>query len=518
MADEDDDDTDALEEAVDSAEPDTSDDEKEEDQDDTISGGDALEKSEPAPKDEDEEVDKEEAENEEDAQDLADTQVRADELRDMMKQAKGKDEIETEPESQLDRYQNFINEYRRLQGNRQKADLVAGLMAAGGKIGQSIAGRYSGNFTPDLTGVKLMQEAASRPVTDLELQQGVMGKGMQLQSMQQANDPKSPQSKMVRDYLNQRIPGINLGDDVSAADAQMLLKTVGRPVQAKYQKVNGTWTNPDTGKSERKAAIFNPAGGPGNSYLDADTGKPLTGFMAESLNPFQMVKGERGEQEVFNKSTGGSPQKLTSSGNQKLMESAQTPDQLYTTLTPEDRKTLENKVVPEFNKVNQKTIQRLQHVPVIMRRLQDAQTNAAALPQLKAELARFDVGDQRLAQQEFNIFGQRGGYKGWEDWLSNKTTGTITKDFADNMAKAIQNVSGDLRGELSSDAEQRASQFTSRLGGKVDPKLIAPMMYQNYRPQPKGSNLKPNEVIRTTSDGKQAVFDSNTKQFLRWAQ
>lgn len=389
-------------------------------------------------------------------------------------------DVPQESPSRLDRYQNFINQYRKLQDQRRNTDLVSGLMAAGGQIGQAMAGKYSGQFTPDMSGAQMVKQMGERPLQDLEQQQVVASRGMQLKGVQDAQDPKSAQSQLTRDYLRSRL-GIDLPETVSAADAQMLLKTTGRPTQNKYQKINGTWMNPDTGIEERKAAIFNPGGGPGNSYLDADTGRPLKGFLAESLNPFQMVKGEGGEQQRLNKSTG----KLGDTKEHNQFEGVETPNDVFAQLKPEDRKELQNKLIPDFNKSTEKTRQRLTHVPVIMQRLQEAQTNPAALPQLKAELARFDVGDQRLAQQEFNMFGQRMGYKGVQDWLSAHSTGTITKDFADSMGHAIGNVSSDLQGELNEEAEARANQFIKMLpkDSGLKPEIIAPLVYGKYKPK-----------------------------------
>lgn len=131
--------------------------------------------------------------------------------------------------SQLSKYQDFLNEYKALQDQRRKSDLVTGLIAAGGKIGQSMAGKYSGNFNPDQSGIQMLQKMADRPVQDFEQRQIVQSRGVQVQSEMDSHDPKSPQSRLVRKYINEKFPSLQLADDVSAADAQLLLKTVGKP-------------------------------------------------------------------------------------------------------------------------------------------------------------------------------------------------------------------------------------------------------------------------------------------------
>jgi hypothetical protein len=379
--------------------------------------------------------------------------------------------------SQLDKYRNFMDEYKSLQDQRSRGNLVAGLAAAGGKIGQSIAGKYSGNFTPDMSGVKFLQDQANIPVQNFEKGQVVQSRGMQLQSEIAASDPTSPQSKLVRDYLSKRL-GMTLPETVSASDAMFLMKTMGRPVQTKFQKVNGTWTDPETGASKRMSAVFDPASG---SYRDPDTGKSLPGFIAEGLNPFQLGKGEHGESVVFNKSRGGAPTPVSGAPN---FTGAQNSRDIYNNLQPDLRKELDNKIVPNFNQLTQKTQQRLMHQAPIMAKLEEAKLNPAAYAQLQAELARFDVGDQRLAQQEFNMFATRHGYKGWGDWVQKNSEGTISSDFADDFAHTINNTVQGMQEDLNKQAEKHASLLIGRLPSnqQVDPKLIAPLIYAGYKP------------------------------------
>jgi hypothetical protein len=469
MADEDDDIVEDIEKTEDKPSDDVEADEK-------------PDKEMPAPEDEDKATEEEDKDAEAIAENEAEKKGPKEEASDMLAELP-KDETKAAPDdtlepstppSQLDRYQNFINQYKKLQENRQRSDLAAGLIAAGGKIGQSIAGKYSGQFNPDLTGVKLMEQQASRPISDMEQQLAAQGSVNQLQTSMAASDPTSPQSKLTRDYLKTRL-GINLPDNVSAADAQMLLKTVGKPLQSKFQAKTGIYID-DSGKEHKILASYDPL--TGKIYNQTTHEEiPNERFIPEGLNPYQMVKGEQGQQQQFNKSRGGAPTNIQGHDVSNITD----PHQLYVTLKPEDRKELNDKLVPAFNKATEKTQQRLTHVPVIMQRLQEAQTNPAALPQLKAELARFDVGDQRLAAQEFNMFGQRGGYKGWEDWLNNHTTGTISNDFAENMAKAINGVAVDLRGELSNKAEEQANLMASRT--KANPQSVAKLIYGKYQPQ-----------------------------------
>ncbi len=419
---------------------------------------------------------------------------------------------------QLSKYQDYLNQYQQLTGQRRKMELMNALTQAGSKIGQSMAGRYSGQFVPDPSQERVLEGLANRPVTDFEQGMAVQGGGLKLAGEINSADPNSPQSAMVRDYLNKRL-GMNLGPDVSAADAQMLMKAVGRPIQTKFQKVNGTWTDPSTGESRRMSAVFNPATG---AYQDSETGKSLPGFLAEGLNPFQsIINPNTGEREVFNKSRGGASAPVPT--GQAPVGQATNPQEVNASLTPVTRKELNDKVVPAFNKETEKIQQRLNHVPVILQRLEEAQQNPAALPQLKAELARFDVGDQRLAQQELEMFAKRQGYKGWGDLLQAKTQGTISSDFANDMRQAISHVSDNLHDQLSQAAEKHAKILSSRLppGQKVTPQTIAPLIYGDYKPSkaPQGdmvqvTSAKTGKVFMLPKDKVQQALDNKLIQPL----
>ncbi len=416
------------------------------------------------------------------------------------------------PESdQMNRFKQYMEDYKRLQQQQRKGDLVNGLIAAGGKIGQSIAGRTSGNFVPDPAGNAMLAKMNDRPVQQFEQAQIVNGRGMQLQAENNSMDPASPQSRLVRDYVEKRL-GLKLDDNVSAADAQMLLKTVGRPTQTKFQKVNGSAPQQD-GSMKRMSAIFDPGQG---VYIDPETRQVIPGFMSEGLNPYQVVTDPKtGLKSTFNKSSGGA---MNSIQGVQDANKAQTAQDVYASMTPVVRKEFDEKIVPNFNKLTEKTQQRMMHQAPIMAKLQEAQLNPAAYAQLQAELARFDVGDQRLAQQEFNMFATRHGYKGWGDWIQKNSTGTISDDFAQDFAHTINNTIKGMQSDLNGQAEKQAQLLINRLppGQRPDPKLVAPLIYSGYKPVKVNQELSPQgEIERKTKDGRIAIFDSN-KKFLRY--
>lgn len=265
----------------------------------------------------------------------------------------------------LNQYQDFLKQYQALQHQRQNSDLVAGLAAAGGKIGQSMAGRFSGNFTPDPTGPNLIRQMGERPVQDFEQAQVVQGRGMQLQSQMAASDPTSPQSRLVRDYLNKRL-GVTLPDDVSANDAMMLMKTMGKPQTTHFsqlpmvnknsgEKLQATF-NPTTQQFESGGRILNPQEWVrdyrAQSFVDpyshervgfgAGTGKvtgPLTG---PGVNRPGVPSAENGQPVQFNRSM------LTAAQAKQLDQTRKT----FETDVKDDRNALNatNRIIDVLNK------------------------------------------------------------------------------------------------------------------------------------------------------------------------
>lgn len=180
--------------------------------------------------------------------------------------------------SQLDKFQQYMADYKKLQDQRRNADLVNGLIAAGGKIGQSIAGKYSGNFNPDQSGNQILAKMAERPVQDFEQKQIVQSRGMQLQSETESHDPESRVSEAYRNYFIQRIlpkdkdgkPDVSMFPNIqqySASDVQNLLKMVGKPVQEKATQV--PLVNQKTG--EKVTGVWHPVH---QTFTDLE-GKPL---------------------------------------------------------------------------------------------------------------------------------------------------------------------------------------------------------------------------------------------------
>jgi hypothetical protein len=135
-------------------------------------------------------------------------------------------------------------------------------------------------------------------------------------------------------------------------------------------------------------------------------------------------------------------------------------------------------------------------------------------------MARFDVGDQRLAQQELEMFAKRQGYKGIADWTQAHTEGTISSDFANDMGQAISHVSESLKDQLSQAAEKHAKVLANRMppGQKVDPKVIAPLLYGEYKPTKAVGKQVIKKGYNAAQDKTQLIYSDGTKEIVNGRQ
>lgn len=410
----------------------------------------------------------------------------------------------------LDRYQAFMDQYKALQNQRQKGLLTAGLFQGAGQIGQAMAGKYSGNFKPDESGIETMRQLANQPVADFESGQKVQKLGTELQDEQAMRDPDSAVSKTYRQYAKERLK-LDLKDDVSAFDLQNLLKAAGKPQASKF--ATHPMINQQTGeKIEAKVDMTTgQAYDLNNNPLDRNWIRNYADKATKNPNTKEL--------NVFSPATGRITKELSGPNIREQIEPKQMKDssEVWESLDQSNRDRVDKEYKPAFNKLVEKPLQRLGHVPAIMERLKEAQINPAALGQLKAEMTRFDVGDNRLAQQEFEMFAKRHGYKGWADWVQDKSTGTVSADFANDFTKTIQSTAKALKQDVDKKALDQAKLLNARLpkDQKVDPNLIAPLIYGEFEPPSK-------KIVRKgynkDTDQTQLIYDDGTKEIVNGRQ
>lgn len=402
--------------------------------------------------------------------------------------------------SKLDKYGQYMAEYKRLQDKRRQNTLINGLFESGAMLGNGllgIAGNTNTKMGIDHTPFERAQKVYDQPITDFEDRQKVEKTGIGLQDEKDLRDPASKISKAYRDYATKRL-NMQLTDDVSAFDLQNLLKTAGKPQASKFA------THPMINKKTGEAIEAKIDMTTGNAF-DFD-GKPLDASWTRNYAQRALKDPNSKEQMVFNPALGQMRGTLTgpsikTPGNQ-ITDSADA----FNSVDARTKDSIDKEYRPTFNKLVEKPLQRLGHVPAIMERLDEAQHNPAALGQLKAELTRFDVGDNRLAQQEFEMFAKRHGYKGWADLVQDKTTGTISADFANDFKQTVNATAKALKADIDKKAEDQAKMINSRLpkDKKMDPKVLAPLLYGDYDPN--------HDVKSATPPGKARVRKIKTGQ------
>jgi len=421
--------------------------------------------------------------------------------------------------SQLDRYKNFMDEYKKLQNQRSKSDLVAGLMAAGGKIGQSMAGKYSGQFNPDLTGVKLVQQMGERPVSDFEQGQVVQQRGMALQQQMAANDPASPMSEAYRNYFVQRVlpkdkdgkpdssmfPNI---DNYSASDVQNLLKTIGKPQQTKFQQL--PMVNKKTG--EKLEATFNPT-----TQAFESGGRPLDpqewvrDYRAQSF-----VDPRTGERLGFNAGTGAVTGGLTGPG-------------VSGPIVPEKKGDLTSQQPIQLNRSfltaqQAKQVDTLRHQ--FVQEVKDDRNNLNSTDRVIAALeAGKELGDlPREEQDQLNrAFGQKGhisdaqigvtlGKPDWKNRFTNAVSIGATGKLTDENRQFLLDTLKVIREQNQQYIDNKSQIYSNNLFNdlKTSPNL------QKYKFGPDAArNLLGVEFARNPQIGGQVKQDPKIMQFAK---
>jgi hypothetical protein len=383
----------------------------------------------------------------------------------------------------LTRYQQFMDEYKRLQEKRASDQRLIGLMSAGSTIGQSIAGGASGNFKVDPNAYAMAEKIANRPVEDFEQGQVVNSRQMQLKNEMDSNDPASPKSALIRKYFKEKL-NIPLEENVSAADAMELIKTVGRPSQTQTKTQQVTFVA--DGKTYQ--GFFDPYR---NGYFD-DSGKqhfnvqkvwaptitkdPLT----EQLTQVQRVAGEV-----------PTAQPIKSAGyikDKKVAERSEDPQQVYTNLTKAEQEQI-NIAKKDYVSETKEIRSNFEEIDSIYKGLDQAVTNSATAAQMGTRIASaFQKGV--LSDKDVERYVQRKGLVNFiKDSSSRMASGTFSPSLVAELKEAMDLYRVALAKSMESNAQQKANLAAKRIPTKVDPKMIVPLISGEFAEKPTDDNL-----------------------------
>ncbi len=172
------------------------------------------------------------------------------------------------PISNSDPYATMLQEYKRLQEQKNSNQRLVGLLRAGAGIGQAIAGGVSGNFNTDLSGFDYLNKMTEAPVQDFENQVKMQPQITGIRDQDQMRDPSSAVSEFYRQMALKRGFDPQMVEGKSAWDLSEMSKVLGRPQQAgkSFQQVR--IRNPQTGVIETRLVNMQ-TGEVGNSVGEA---------------------------------------------------------------------------------------------------------------------------------------------------------------------------------------------------------------------------------------------------------
>ncbi len=434
--------------------------------------------------------------------------------------------------SQLSKFQDYMKQYSQLRDQQRKSDLVAGLATAGGQIGQAMAGKYSGHFVPDESGIKVLQAQANRPIQQFEQGLAIEKAGQGINATRAAQDPTSPQSRMVRQYINQKFgsidpvtgkqTGLHLDDDVSAADAQMFLKAIGRPGTEKATNV--PLVNQKTG--EKVTGIWHPI----QQMFTTLDGHPLGPDYIRDYRAQSFLEPKTGERLGFSGGTGKTTGALTGPG-------------VSTPIVPAPGEDVTSEKPIQINKsfLNNKQTEQVDHYrKQFIKEVQDDRNSLNANDRvIKVLEAGQELGDlPREIQDQLNrAFGQKGhisdaqlgGLLGKPDWrnrVENAVSLGMNGKLTPENRKFLLDVARLIKSQNQQYIDNKSQYYTQNLYGdlqtapnlqkyKFGPDSVKNLLGVESASHPEGTASNPNEIKRKTADGRIAIYDQN-KKFLRY--
>lgn len=429
----------------------------------------------------------------------------------------GKQAVDAEPVKQrnprLDKYQKFMEDYKKLQEQRQGGLLTAGLLQAGGQVGQALAGKYSGNFKPDESGIETIKQMANRPVTDFEDAQKVQKSGIGLQDDMESRDPSSHMSQVYRDYARKRLNMPELTDETSAFDIMNLLKGVGRPPQQKGGQIVRTF-NPQTGQVEVK--VFDP------TSMSLQSLNETAGF---ALQP--RVDPRTGETMIVNPATGQRQGNLT--GPSPMAKPDEKGKSVQVT-----RENLTTKQQERLDKTREKFLDDTKDDRTAINAAQGIKATLASgkeiggdiLREIQNQLARGSGEKGAMTDRDVAPFGgrqsllarvQRAVQMSANGTLPDEDRKFLTQ-VADVMEKRAQGYVANKSDFFIDTMHQDLNSAPNFKNQELDRESIRNLIGVSSAVMPVGnsSGANPNEIRRKTSDGRIAIFDKS-KKFLRYA-
>lgn len=370
----------------------------------------------------------------------------------------------------------LLDEYRELLAQRQQKQKELNVLAGANQISQAIAGRYSGNYTPDMTGIKLLQEQANQPVEDYTLAAKQDKLDTELRDMDKLRDPSSSTSQFYRLMAKQK--GLAVEDDMSAWDLSQMSKAMGSSTSRPFiprNFIDRATGNVVSGRYDMTTGQYSDAAG--NVYTDViPYNAPILVEDKKTQEKFLLERGT-------GQKTGVTGPSIT---KEELTKPA-SPKTTFKQLNAKDQSRLdeESKAFSTETKDIRESYDKID--ALVEQKIDLATKNELAASQLGAEVATiFENG--RLTDEDVLRYTRRPAIiSRLQDGIKTLASGTITKDKAKELKETLTVYKEALNENLRERADQKASTLLNKLSTDVDPKNLSSLIYS---PLPSNSSVK----------------------------
>jgi hypothetical protein len=412
-----------------------------------------------------------------------------------------------------------LNEYKQLQQESGKNFRNLAMFDALSQAGQAIAARHTPGFKPK-SSLDLYEKFSQQPVNDYSAGIKQEGQDISLTDMQQMRDPGSKISEFYRSMAKKR--GLEVDDNMSAWDLAQMSKIMGKQSEGKRFQQTRIF-NPETGQVETK-------------LVDVITGQISDSVGVSGFS--QVVRQDPQSKELIRFNPGTGQQGGFVTGPTKAVQTPVTEQEkskevdidagFLTTSNRESLNTAREKFMTD-TKDDRDALQAAQSISEALAAGKAIGGDIIRLVQNKFARASGERG--AMTENDVKPFGGRADIlsrieASYNRWVKGK--------FSDKDRDFLTKLSRVMEKRTAHDIEQRSEFFVNNFkrdfeartpdleGRNVSKKSVQRLLGLEdvmYKDKPAtSSGLKENEERRVTKDGKKAIFDRNTKQFLRFEQ
>ena len=419
---------------------------------------------------------------------------------------------------------SILSDFQRLKNaqSQRQSDMGSAMMFAGGnKIAQGLARGYGAEIGDNSEGVKMLQDQANLPVSDIEAQMKLGGTDM--------NDPASDISKFTRQQayalLKKMDPKTDYAGRLEEMSAMQLSKLPGMK-NAMGSSSGPEWVATDRVTKDGSPIKFNKRTG---TYANGLTGEALEAgaYAARDILRKDQLTGNYGI---------GTAQGMTvlptNYGGMKPVAAKENPetgkveDVKYGDFAKQAPKQAEEfrKMQIEFNKDMKDSREIATSTTNLSHKLTpgpNGEIDSGLLGGIQTQAAKMAGQKGVLTDQDLVKFAGAGGVAAKLERIKD---GSLFGDMSDSDVKFFKRFAELMNHSLESDIQNRSQLYKHQakqlvettVPGITDENIANWLGVDKVAPAVQDHTATSGEVKRKTADGKIAIFDSKTKKFLRY--